>query len=95
MYRFSINSNMRSKLVGLRRIILVFIGIFHVTRMIPGIFLFFTRTRMYDKCILVHCTKYEAAGWSLVLLLLSGVRADPKYSYSYTCLLYTSDAADE
>ena len=39
---------------------------------------------MYDKCILVHCTKYEAAGWSLVLLLLSGVRADPKYSYSYT-----------
>ena len=37
------SSNMRSKLVGLRRIILVFIRIFHATRIYQA---FFTRTRI-------------------------------------------------
>ena len=43
MHGFSIN--MRSKLVGLRRIILVVV-FFYLSRMIPRIFVFFTRTRM-------------------------------------------------
>ena len=39
----------------------------------------------YDAYILVvRCTKQNKdAVWSLVLLLVTGVRADPKYSYSY------------
>ena len=34
--------------------------------------------------LVVRCmTQNKDAVWSLVLLLVSGVRADPKYSYSY------------
>ena len=37
------------------------------------------------------CMKQKKdAVWYLVLFLVTGVRADPKYSYSYDCLLYTS-----
>ena len=39
--------------------------------------------------ILRSCAKQNRdAVWSLVLLLVAGVRADPKYSYSYdiTCM---------
>ena len=73
------SSNMRSKLVGLRRIILVFICIF--MRLVLGIF----HAYSYDTYILVlRCMKQNKdAVWSLVLLLVNGVRADPKYSYSY------------
>ena len=75
MYGFS--SNMRSKLVGLRRIILVFV---FFMRLVPGIF----HAYSYDTYILVvRCMKQNKdAVWSLVLLLVTGVRADPKYSYS-------------
>ena len=66
------SSNMRTKLVGLRRIILVFI-------------LFFARTRMMrtSSSYVVHMKQNKDAVWSLVLLSVPGVRADPKYSYSY------------
>ena len=61
MYGFS--SNMRSKLVSLRRIILVY---------------------SYDRYIVVvrRMKQSKDAVWSLVLLLVTGVRADPKHSYS-------------
>ena len=78
MYGFS--NNMRSKSVGLRRIIHLFICIF--MRLIPGIF---RRTRIYDTYILVvrSMKRNKDAVWSLVPLSVTGVRADPKYSYSY------------
>ena len=48
--------------------------------------------------ILRSCMKQNKdAVWSLVLLLVTGVRADPKYSYSYDIIymyvskLHTSD----
>ena len=42
------------------------------------VFVFF-----YD-IIVVRCMKQNRdAVWSLLLLLVTGVRADPKYSYSY------------
>ena len=45
-------------------------------------------TYSYDTYILVvRCMKQNKdAVWSLVLLLVTGVRADPKYSYSYNIL---------
>ena len=41
--------------------------------------------QVYDTYILVvRCMKQtEDAVWPLVLLLVTGVRADPEYSYSY------------
>ena len=85
VYGFS--SNMRSKLVGLRRtgIILVFIFFFFL-RPVSGTY--FSRVlvyQVYDTYILVvRCMKQtEDAVWPLVLLLVTGVRADPEYSYSY------------
>ena len=76
VYGFS--SNIRSKLVGLWRIILVFFCIFR--RLVPGIF----HAYSYDTYILVvRCMKRNKdAEWSLVLLLITGVRSDPKYSNS-------------
>ena len=55
---------------------------------VPSIFLVFIcifRAYSYDTDILVvRCMKKNKdAVWSLNLLLVSGVRADPKYSYSY------------
>ena len=49
--------------------------------LVPGIF----HAYSYDTYILVmRCMKQNKdAVWSLVLLLVTGVRADPKYSYSY------------
>ena len=64
VYGFS--SNIRSKLVDLRRIILVFICIF--VRLVR------TRTRMI-RCGLLY-----------YILLVTGVRAVPKYSYSYNII---------
>ena len=64
MYGFS--SNIRSKLVDLRRIILVFICI--IVRLVR------TRTRMI-RCGLLY-----------YILLVTGVRAVPKYSYSYNII---------
>ena len=71
------SSNMRSKLVGSRRIILVCISYATRTR--------YFHAHSYDACILVvRCmTQNKDAVWSLVLLLVTGVRTDPKYSYSY------------
>ena len=69
------SSNMRSKLVSLRRnITLVFICIFHAYS--------------YDTYILVvRCVNQNKdTVWSVVLLLVTGVCADPKYSYSYICM---------
>ena len=65
-------------MVGLRRIVLVFIRIFCATRITPGIF----HALSYGMYILVvRCMKRNKdAVWSLVLLLDTGVRADPKYS---------------
>ena len=62
---------MRSKLVGSRRIILVFTYIFHAYS--------------YDTYILVvRCMKQSKdTVWCFVPLLVSRVRADPKYSYSH------------
>ena len=76
MYGFS--SNMRSKLVGLRRIILVFV---FFMRLVPGIF----HAYSYDTYILVvRCMKQNKdAVWSLAEVLVAGMRADPNYSYSY------------
>ena len=73
------SSTMRSKLVGLRRIILVFICIFNATRTYQ------VHAYSCDTYILaVRCMKQNKdAVWSLVLLLVTGVLADPKYSYSY------------
>ena len=70
MYGFS--SNTRSKLVGLRR-----------TRYYSCVCIIHAYS--YDTYIpVVRCMKQnEDAVWSLVLLLVTGVRADPKYSYSY------------
>ena len=50
-------------------------------RFVPGIF----HAHSFDTYILdVRCMKQNKdAVWSLVLLLVTGVRADPKYSYSY------------
>ena len=49
----------------------------------PGIF------HAYDTYILVRCMKQNKdAVWSLVLFLVAGVRADPKYSYSYIICMY-------
>ena len=85
------SSNMRSKLVGLRRNILVFIcasKYFLCDSYVPGIF----HACSYDTYILVvRCTSQNKdAVWSLVLLLVTGVRADPKYSYSYDIIcVYT------
>ena len=78
MYGFS--SSMRNKLVGLRRFILVFICILYATRT-TGSF----RACSYDTYILVvRCMKQNKdTVWSLLLLLVTGVRADPKYSYSH------------
>ena len=57
------------------------IRIFYASRMIPGIF----HALSYDTYILVvRCMKQNKdAVWSLALLLVTGVRADPKHSYSY------------
>jgi len=68
---------MRSKLVGLRRIILVYLYLFCDSYQVHAY--------SYDTYILVvRCMKQNKdAVWSLVLLLVTGVRADPKYSYSY------------
>ena len=49
------------------------------------------RSRISSKLIFASCVGYfdlvwkqnKDAVWSLVLLLVTGVRADPKYSYSY------------
>ena len=50
------------------------------------------RSRISSKLIFASCVGYfdlvymkqnKVAVWSLVLLLVTGVRADPKYSYSY------------
>ena len=49
------------------------------------------RSRISSKLIFASCVGYfdlcmkqnKDAMWSLVLLLVTGVRADPKYSYSY------------
>ena len=48
---------------------------------VPGIFHAYSR----DTYILVvRCMEQNSAAlWSLVLLLVTGVRADPKYSYLY------------
>ena len=66
-------------MVGLQRIILVFIRIFYATHIMPGIF----HALSYDTYILVvRCMKRNKdAVWSLALLLVTGVRADPKHSY--------------
>ena len=57
---------------------------FYAARVIPGIFHAYSN----DTYILVvRCMKQNKdAVWSLVLLLVTGVRADPKYSYSYNIL---------
>ena len=70
---------MRSKLVVLRRIIVVLICIF--LRLVPGI----SYAYSYETYILiVRCKKQNKdAVLFLVLLLVTGARADPKYSYSY------------
>ena len=49
------------------------------------LFLFLCHAYSYDTYILViRCMKQNKdAVWYLVLLLVTGVRADPKYSYSY------------
>ena len=75
-------SNMLRKLVGLRRIFLVFICIFRATR--TGIF----QAYSYDTYIfVVRCTRQKKdAVWSLVLLLATGVRADRTYSYAYAII---------
>ena len=73
-------------------IILVFICISYTTRAR------YFQSYSYDTYLLVvRCLKQNKdAVWSLVLLLVTEVRADPKYSYShlcmisYICLLYTS-----
>ena len=46
---------------------------------------FVTRVLIYDTYILVvrGMKRNKDAVWSLVLLLVTGVRADPKFSYSY------------
>ena len=65
---------------------LVIFCIFHVARIIPGIFVFFTHTRlirMYSSYVAWSKTRVRYAVWSLVLLLVTGVRADPKCSYPY------------
>ena len=50
-------------------------------RLVPGIF----HANSYDTYILVvrSMKQDKDAVWSLVLLLVAGVRADPNYSYSY------------
>ena len=50
-------------------------------RLLPGIF----HACSYDTYIIVvPCMKQNKdAAWSLVLFSVTGVRADPKYSYSY------------
>ena len=60
-------------------IILVFICISYTTRAR------YFQSYSYDTYLLVvRCLKQNKdAVWSLVLLLVTGVRADPKYSYSY------------
>ena len=70
------SSNMRTKLVGLRRIILG-LGIFYEVL----VYMIFIR----DTYILVVCwiKQNKDAVWSLGLLFDTGVRTDPKYSYSY------------
>ena len=73
MYGFA--SNMRSKWVGLRRTEVLFLCLF----------VFFTRTRMirtYSSYVVCNKTRMRF-GLLYVLLLVTGVRADPKYSYSY------------
>ena len=77
VYGFS--SNMRSKLVCLRRIIRAFICIFYATHTT------YFHAYSYDTYILVvrFMKQNKDAVWSLALLLDTGVRADPKYSYSY------------
>ena len=84
MYGFS--SNMRSKLVGLRRTRVRFLCIFvFFVRLVAAVV--FVDAYSYDTYILaVRCIKQNKdAVWSLVfiLLLVTGVRADPKHSYSY------------
>ena len=79
VYGFS--GNMRNKLVGLRRIILACSFVFFMRLAYQA---FFTRTRIYDTYILVVRLKQNNdAVRSLVLLWVTGVRADPKFSYSY------------
>ena len=57
-------------------------------RLVPGIFLAYS----YDTYILVvRCMKQKQnkdAVWSLVLLLVTGVRADPNYSNCYIYICY-------
>ena len=55
-----------------------------MTRMIPGSFLFCHAYSCDTYILVVSCMKRKKdTVWSLVLLLATGVRADPKYSYSY------------
>ena len=83
MYDFSIS--MRTKLVRLRRTKVFFLClyfIFYATRIYQE---FFARTRMirtYSSYVVCNKTRMRF-GLLYVLLLVTGVRADPKYSYSY------------
>ena len=73
---YSFSSNMHSNLFGLRRIVLVSFAFFKRTgtRMIRtySSYVVWSKTKM--RCGLLY---FE------VLLLITGVRADPKYSYSH------------
>ena len=79
---YGVSSNMRSKLVGLRRIVLFLCLFAFFTRLV--------RTRYFHAfsyatyILVVRCVKQNKdAVWSLVLYLVTGVRADSKYSSSY------------
>ena len=79
---YGLSRNIRSKSIGLRRIIVVFICIFGATRIIPGIchtcsYIWYVHTRRtwYEakqrRCV-VSCTtfSYWGACWSKILVLI-------------------------
>ena len=81
VYGFS--SNMRRKLVGLRRVILVFFCVLYATRILPGVFHAYSLWYVHARRTLYKTKQICGVVSCIILLLVTGVRADQKCSYSY------------